>query len=358
MSRPIVAQLSVAALNHNIAAIRRKAAGKFIWGVVKADAYGHGLLNLLPTLGALDGLALLDPSAALEARAAGWTKKLLLIEGFFTADDIPELARSNIETVVHSLWQIAMLEENPTAEKIAVHVKLNSGMNRLGFRPEEVDGVLARLAKIANVRVVGFVNHFANSDLERNVAGKASVDSQLSRVARVHSNLAFSLSNSSAIFFHEIREEEVRAGIVLYGVSPNDVPEKELGLLPVMRLKTRVIAMQDLKEGDQVGYGSNFTAVKPMRIAVIACGYADGYLRHADTTRVVAIEGRLAPIVGNVSMDMITIDVTGIESAAVGSEVELWGEHIPVNSVAKASNTIGYELLCNVNPRVPRQIID
>ncbi|GAB1825530.1 alanine racemase [Turicimonas sp. TL08] len=360
MSRPIEALIDKHALQHNIALLREKAGKRFMWSVVKADAYGHGLHGLLDTFELTDGLALLDVDEAVAVRNLGWKKPVLLIEGFFTYDDLPKVDRYGIETLVHSDWQIEDLKKFSFENKVRVHIKLNSGMNRLGFLPARAKAVKEELEKIPMVEVVDFVTHFANSELTYPADGKLPVSGQLNNLVSLE-GLACDkcFSNSGAILWHpEAADGAVRAGIALYGVSPDgNKTSGELGLVPVMTLRAGILGTQNLQPGDAVGYGSKFVAKHPMRIAVLACGYADGYPRQKLEDRFVLIHGKKAPLVGSVSMDMITVDITDIPEAKPGDWAELWGKNLPVNEVAALHGTIGYELLANLNIRVKREFI-
>lgn len=357
MNRPIRAVIDTKNLAHNLSVLKSKAAERFFWAVVKANSYGHGLLNLLDAYDQYaDGLALLEPSTAKAVREKGWTKPILLIEGFFAAEDLDIVDQYDIQTVVHNDRQIQWLSEKNFSHKIKVHVKCNTGMNRLGFLPEKIDEAVNALNSIPNIEVVDVLAHFANSEITYKDDAPVSVPEQLSRLEMLRGKYKMCLSNTSAILWHpEAKDCAVRAGVAMYGVSPDgSINSEELNIKTVMTFESEVIAFQNLKVGDSCGYGSAFTAQRPTRLAVIACGYADGYPRMNVPGRVVVVNGKRAPVIGNVSMDMMTIDVTDIDGVELGSKVELWGPQLPVNEVAKVFKTIGYELLCDVNERVPR----
>lgn len=352
MPRPIVAEIDLEALRGNLAVMRSAARGRDVWAVVKANAYGHGLENAVKAFADADGLAVIDLTAADIARRAGWTKRILLLEGFFSAEDIPQLEALKVETIVHAPWQTAMLRAAEISD-IRVHVKVNSGMNRLGFRPAEAPAVAEELAAIPGVRVMGYVTHFANAEI-READAPFSAQRQLAAMGGLAEGRAC-LANTAAILFHpEVGGEAVRAGIALYGISPDpEMTSEALGIVPAMTLSSEIIAVQDIQPGEAVGYGSRWRAQRPSRIAVVACGYADGYPRAMPDGAPVWVEGRRAPIAGAVSMDMLAIDVTDIPEARVGSRAELWGRHINVNELARLCGTIGYELLCSLARRVP-----
>ena len=355
MSRPIYAEIDLNALRHNLARIRECAGDRDVWAVVKANAYGHGLENAVAAFADADGLATIDLCDAERARKSGWQKRILLLEGFFDEGDIEPLQRLKVETIIHSPWQIEILRRMKI-EDVRCHIKVNSGMNRLGFLPVEVNTVYDQLTSIPGVRVMGVVTHFANAEPSYSSDKPASVDKQLSRMGRLaHSATAACMANSAGILFHpEVGGNAVRGGIALYGVSPDShISSEELGLIPAMTLKAKIIAIQEISAGEAVGYGSRWVAKRPSRIAVVACGYADGYPRSMPDGAPVWVEGQIAPLAGAVSMDMLEIDVTDIPAAKLGCEVELWGRNLPVNRVAAACGTIGYELLCALARRVP-----
>lgn len=352
MPRPISAEIDLEALRHNLGVMRSKAAGRALWAVVKANAYGHGLDNAVTAFADADGLATIDLCDAEIVRRCGWHKRILLLEGFFDAADIEPLQTLKVETVVHSPWQIAILRAAKPKD-VRVHVKVNSGMNRLGFRPAEAPAAAAQLAAIPGVRVMDYVTHFANAE-QSAVHAPVTVADQLAAMGGLAREQAC-LANTGAILFHpEVQGQAVRAGVALYGVSPDEaVTSEALSLIPAMTLGAEIIALQQVSPGESVGYGSRWTAQRPSRIAVVACGYADGYPRSMPDGAPVWVEGSQAPLAGAVSMDMLTIDVTDIPEADVGSKVELWGRNIAVNDLARRCGTIGYELLCALARRVP-----
>ena len=358
MPRPITATIHLSALKHNYNIARQHGGVAKVWAVVKANAYGHGLAFAMRALQGADGLALVEVDGAVKIRESGWTKPVLLLEGFFHASDLPLVAQHQIEVAVHCNEQIGLLEHADFAadKVILVHLKVNTGMNRLGFKPVEIAGAYQRLSKIKAVRVVDLMMHFANADDEFNPG--LPIAEQLRQFeqakAALHgATLEFSLSNSAANLLHdEIKNDWVRAGIMLYGGSPGAADASAFGLLPAMTLRSELIALQTIRAGETVGYGSRFVATKSMRIGVVACGYADGYPRHAGDGTPVLVNGVRTSLVGRVSMDMITVDVTDIADAKVGSGVTLWGQGLPIDDVARAADTIGYELMCAVAQRV------
>jgi alanine racemase len=358
--RPIFARIDLAAMRHNVAAARARAGKRRIWAVVKADAYGHGIESVVQGFAQADGLALIDFEEARRARVAGWRKPILLLEGLFVPDDVASARELELTVVVHHAEQLELLERAPSGPPVKVYVKLNTGMNRLGFAPTQLPAVLARLATMPQAQLDGLSMHFANADRPDPAAGPVAMTEQLARFEQACAGIAAarSLSNSAALFLHApLAEDWVRPGIALYGATPDlGRPAAQLGLQPAMTLLTRLIGVRALAAGEAVGYGSRFIAARPTRIGIVACGYADGYPRHAPDGTPVAVDGQRVPLAGRVSMDMITVDLTDAPQAQVGSMVELWGAQVPIDEVAALAGTVGYELMCARAPRVPRVV--
>lgn len=357
MPRPILATIHLGALRANLARARAAAARRKLWAVIKANAYGHGIERAVQAFDAADGLALLDLAEAQRARAAGWSKAILLLEGFFDPVDLDLVQALRLETVVHGEAQLRMLEQAQIGSPIRVHIKLNSGMNRLGFRPQELPAVRERLAALAGVQVEGLVMHFANAD--RTHPGPVAVDDQMQALAAPWTcdGDGRCLANSAALLFQpQVGGDAVRAGIALYGSSPMEgLSRDSLGLAAGMTLSSQIIAVQRLAVGEAVGYGSRFVTQRPSRIGVVACGYADGYPRGAKDGTPVLVAGQRVGLAGRVSMDMITVDLTDAPQADLGSEVELWGSRLSIDEVAAGADTVGYELMCALADRVPVQ---
>lgn len=365
MSRPIQALLSRRAIAHNIGVARRRAPGAKVWAVLKADAYGHGLVRTVadggPAVADADGIAILETETATLLRELGWTKPILLLEGCFDANDLAAAARLDVTIGVHDDEQIAMLAAARVDRPLAVYLKMNSGMNRLGFVPDRFGDAHRRLRALPAVGTITLTTHFANADLAD------GVDDALAAFARGTAGLdgPRSLANSAAVLAHPTTHGDwVRPGIMIYGASPFATRgAAEFGLRPAMTLTSALIATQSLRAGDAVGYGHRFVADRAMRIGVVACGYADGYPRSAPDGTPVAVDGGSAgwvqtAVVGRVSMDMLTVDLTPAPEAHVGSAVELWGARVPVDDVARAAGSVGYELLCALAPRVPKITVD
>ena len=365
MPRPIEAVIHVDALAHNLARARSAAPGAKVWAVVKADAYGHGIERAFDGLRAADGFALLDLAEAERLRALGWRGPVLLLEGAFEPRDLDACSRLGLWHVVHREAQVDWLAAHKTDRPHHVFLKLESGMNRLGFEPAGFRSAWARLSALVQVDEIGLMTHFACADS----AGDAAVERPLAVFEQAARDLPGerSLCNSAALLRHAagsepIRGDWVRPGILLYGSSP-DFPAHGIAhwqLEPAMSLRAQVIALRQLAPGEAVGYGATFVAERPMRIGVVACGYADGYPRHAPTGTPVLVDGRRGRLVGRVSMDMLTVDLTELPQAGIGSEATLWGRAtapgaapLPIDEVAQAAGTIGYELMCALARRVP-----
>lgn len=351
MARPLFAQINLAALRSNVRRVRERTPGAQVLAVVKANAYGHGLKRVLPALDDTDGLALVELDAALTLREEHYSRRILMLEGFFAEAELPELANKRLATVVHDIEQVRMLETTILARPLEVFIKVNTGMNRLGFVPADVAGVCKRLASAPSVAALRLMMHFARSDEDDGLTEPMAAFEAACR------GLPYprSLANSAGIVrFPQVGGDFVRPGIMLYGASPFPYDTADmLGLQPVMTLRSAIIAVQDLKANESVGYGATYTASRPHRIGIVACGYADGYPRHAPNGTPVLVCGTKVRLAGRPSMDMLTVDLTEVPEAGVGSPVVLWGEGLAVDDVASAAATVGYELLCAVAPRVP-----
>ena len=358
MSRPIRARLDWTALRHNHNVVRRHAGAAQVWSVVKADAYGHGLLSAARALSeATDGFALVELEGAMALRDAGVVHPILMLEGHYQADELPLFAELELTPVLHTMWQVDALIDACLPRRQPVYLKLNTGMNRLGFDQVEFNAALDRLVMADCIESVTLMTHFADADEAR------GIEQQLQRFHAMTGGRALpvSLANSAALLhFPESIGDWVRPGIMLYGSSPFSATQSatELGLRPVMTLESELIAVRDLVPGDRVGYGGSFVAERTMRIGVVACGYADGYPRQAPTGTPVRIAGQCATTVGRVSMDKICIDLGDLAGkVGVGETVTLWGGegnmYLAADDVAAAAGTIAYELFCALAARVP-----
>jgi alanine racemase len=358
MPRPIQARIDLSAIRHNFDIAKayavRFGSGK-AWAVVKADAYGHGLMRVARALADVaDGFALLEVEAAVALREGGFRRPILLLEGFFDAQDLVACAEYGLTPVVHRLEQIRMIRDAALPVPLPIYLKLNTGMNRLGFLPEQMPAVRRELMEnpAPFVSSVTLMTHFAAADGER------GVEWQLERFRRMSAGweLPRSMANSAAILRYPetTAGSWARPGILLYGASPfADEEAARFGLRPAMTLSSRILAVQEIGPGEQVGYGGLFEASRPMRVGIVACGYADGYPRHAPNGTPILVAGKRTVSVGRVAMDMLACDLTDIPQAGAGSEVVLWGEGLPADEVAAAAGTISYELFCALARRVP-----
>ena len=365
MPRPIHATVHTDALRHNLAQLRAAAPGARLWAIVKANAYGHGIERAFDGLRGADGFALLDLAEAERVRALGWRGPILLLEGVFEPRDLELCSRLSIWHAVHCDEQIDWLATHKTHQPHRVFLKMNSGMNRLGFKPERFRAACARLQALPQVDEISFMTHFSDAD------GAKGIHAQMQTFERVTDGLPGerSVCNSAATLRHgqdaAVRGDWVRPGIAAYGGSP-DHPQHDAahwGLQPTMTLTAKLIAVSAIQAGDSVGYGSTFVADGAQRIGVVACGYADGYPRHAPTGTPVLVDGVRTRTLGRVSMDMLMVDLNPVPQAQIGSEVTLWGvSHsgtvLPIDDVAHAAGTVGYELMCALAPRVPVSVVD
>lgn len=360
MPRPVLATIHTAALGHNLARVRTAAPDARVWAVVKANAYGHGIERVFDALRSADGFALLDLAEAQRLRALDWRGPILLLEGCFEARDLELCSRLGLWHTIHCNEQIDMLAAHKTQTPHRVFLKMNTGMNRLGFKPERFRAAWVRLSALPQVEEISLMQHFPDADGPRGIAAQVKTFESVTHDLpgeRTLSNSAATLRHAAAL---RDKSDWVRPGIVLYGSAP-DFPAHsaaDWGLLPTMTLAARIIGVQQLAAGDTVGYGSSFTAEAPLRIGVVACGYADGYPRHCATGTPVLVNGVRCRMVGRVSMDMITVDLSPVPEAGVGSEVTLWGcagsgAVLPIDEVADSAGTVGYELMCALAARVP-----
>lgn len=353
MARPTSATIHNDALRHNLSQVRARAPRSRVMAVVKADGYGHGLERVARALQGADAFGVAALGDAERLRAAGLSQPIVLLSGFDAADDLPQLRRLNVETVVHHATQLAMLEQAPDGDPIRCWLKVDSGMHRLGFAPEDVRDAYARLrAMPAAADEVVLMNHFASSD---EFAGPQT-QAQMQLFAESTAGLEGprSLANSAAVLgWPAAHADWVRPGGALYGISVVDGSTgADFGLRPAMTLGTRLIAVNRVRKGERIGYSATWTAPEDMPIGVAAIGYGDGYPRHAPSGTRVLLNGRPADIVGRVSMDLMTLDLRQDPDAKPGDPVVLWGEGLPVESVAAAAGTIGYELVCSITRRV------
>ena len=351
MPRPLTARIDHDALRHNLALARSLAPDSRLMAVVKADGYGHGLLRVASALRTADAFAVLTLEDAVALRDAGYRHPVLLLQGFYEPVELPEIAARGLMVVVHEASQLDMLLAWKPTRPIDVHLKMNSGMNRLGLPPEQYRDAVARLQDWAGLGQLTLMTHFATADepagirwqMERFDAETRDIDAPRS------------LANSAALVRHDAaRSHWVRPGIMLYGVAPSvETAPGDLDLRPAMTLTSRIISVQQLAAGERLGYGGTFTADRPTRVGVVACGYGDGYPRHAGTGTPILVDGVRTRTLGRLSMDSLYVDITELPQAGVGSAVTLWGEGLPAQEVASAAGTIAYQLLCGITRRVP-----
>ena len=357
--RLATAEINLTALEKNLARIKQIAPNSKVMAVLKANAYGHGLVTIAQHLLEADAFAVARIDEALALRAGGLTKPIVLLEGFFEASDLPILLANNFETVIHDENQLTALEQANLEAPIATWLKIDTGMHRLGIEPEQLEPFYTRLKATKNAKKdVRLMTHFPCADDTENDKTLSQIKHFSQLVGSKHEQIC--LANSAGIIaWPDSHGDWIRPGLMLYGVSPmlNSVGSK-YALSAVMSLKTRVIAKRHIPAGERVGYGGRWQSQSATQLAVVAMGYGDGYPRHAREGTPVVINGQRYGIVGSVSMDMITVDIgEHNESVSVGDEVEMWGEHLPVEEVAQCADTIPYELLCNVTPRVSYQYI-
>jgi alanine racemase len=359
MPRPIRATISASALTHNFMVAKAYASGAKVWAVLKANAYGHGLERSARALEGADGFAVLDFQEAARLRLAGVAKPILMLEGFFKPVDIPLLHKYSLTPVIHNAEQVEMLRLAALPGEIDVYLKINTGMNRLGFTVDNLRAAYNALRMHPRVRGLTVMTHFADADGPAGIKAQLDWLNEQTRPIEGLGQAPRSMANSAALIrYPEARGDWVRPGIMLYGGSPFGHmgafgPAAPLDLKPAMTLSSELIATQQLQAGEHIGYGFSYEAVGEMTIGVVACGYGDGYPRHAPTGTPVLVNGKRTRIVGRVAMDMICVDISGIPGAYIGTPVTLWGEGLSADEVAAAAGTVSYELFCALAPRVP-----
>jgi alanine racemase len=357
VSRLIRAVIATRALRHNLSVIRERARGARVMAVVKANAYGHGLVPTALALGAADAFAVARLEEGLALRAAGITQPIVLLEGVFSAEQLLEAARHGFDLVVHDALQVELLEEMSGSHRFVLWIKIDTGMNRLGFAARAFPDALERLRRLEPPPLeIRLLTHLACADERDNRMTSA----QVARFREATRGLDYrvSIANSAGVLGTlQLNCDWVRPGLALYGASPfADCPAETLGLEPVMSLETSVIALRDVARGETVGYGATWSAPRDSRIAIVAAGYGDGLPRNLPGGTPVLIAGERAPLVGRVSMDMIAVDVSALAEVHVGTPVTLWGGALAVEEIARHAGTIPYELLCGVSQRVPLEL--
>jgi alanine racemase len=354
VSRLIRAVIDTHALRHNLSVIRARAAGARVIAVVKANAYGHGLTSTALALTGADALAVARLEEALALRAAGVDARILLLEGVFGAAQLEDAAHERLDLVVHDACQIELLERSDAARRLALWLKIDTGMNRLGFAPRDFPAALARIRALgAAPRELRLLTHLACANERDDRTTRAQLERF--RAATHGLDCEVSIANSAGLFGAvPLGCHWVRPGLALYGASPfADRSAEALGLKPVMTLMSSVIALRRVARGEAVGYGGAWVAARDSLIAIVAAGYGDGVHRSLSAAAAVLVNGVRAPLAGRVSMDMLAVDVSALRGVRVGTPVVLWGEGLPVEEAAQHAGTIAYELLCSVSGRVP-----
>ncbi|MDE3010668.1 MAG: alanine racemase [Pseudomonadota bacterium] len=364
MPRPLHARIDLSALRSNLARVRALAPQAQVLAVIKADGYGHGMPACAQALAA-DGYALLTLEEAYGVRDLGISRPVVLLEGIFHERDLADLRATAATPVIHHAEQIRMLELSALPPPARVFLKVDTGMHRLGFLPELAAAALARLQRVAGIEQVVLMMHYACAD---EAGGAAEAVRRMQALRAGHPGLAAlptSFANSAAVMAAEVFGDDaaplhgdwVRPGIMLYGASPiAHCSAASLGLKPVMQLASELIAVRQVEADEAIGYGATFRCERTLRVGVVACGYADGYPRHAPTGTPVLVDGQRTRLLGRVSMDMLCVDLELLPHAAVGTRVELFGPGLPVDEVAAAAGTIPYEILTAIARRVPRQL--
>lgn len=368
MPRPISATIHIEAFKHNIQRLKQSNPQSNLWAVVKANAYGHGIERVYEGIQAADGIALLDLEEAIRVRQLGWRGPILLLEGVFEPRDLEICSRYQLWHTVHCNEQIDMLAAHKTHTGHRVFLKMNSGMNRLGFAPQSYKSAWTRLNALPQVDEISLMTHFSDSDHVEGITKPMEIFQNITQDLPGEKTVC----NSAATLLHLPQHQStthqhlnaasdwIRPGIAMYGASP-DYPQhtaSEWGLQPTMSLSAKIIGTQDLQPGDTVGYGSSFKADKVMRIGIVACGYADGYPRICPTGTPVLVDGQPSQTIGRVSMDMLCVDLSHLPNSRIGSWVTLWGKAsngaiVSIDEVAAKAQTLGYELMCSVTQRVP-----
>lgn len=351
--RPTQICIDASALVHNLNCIKRQAPQSHVLAMVKANAYGCGIQNVISELeGRVDAFGVISIGEAQAIRKLGSLTPCVIIQGVFTPEEWQIAMRENFICAIHQSQQLTWLLQTPLPQPVTVWIKLNSGMNRLGFQFQEIEPVIQALMDCPWVKMpLTLMTHFANADLPNDALTPRQLH-LFNQLSQKFPQLQTSLANSAAIFQHLATGDIIRPGISLYGVSPfSDTSGRELGLRPVMRFTSRLMHSYCIEAGESVGYGSQWVANRPSRLGIIPVGYGDGYPRVVQTNTPVWIQGNLAPIVGRISMDSMVVDLTDLPQVKVQDPVELWGENLPVERIAQAANTIPYELLCKVIAR-------
>lgn len=363
MTRAARAVINLTALQHNLQRARAAAPRSLQFAIIKANGYGHGMVAVAKALSDADGFGVASVEEALELRSAGVDQPILLLEGFFHADELEQIRENRLQIVVHHETHLSVLEDysskhDCSGDPIAAWLKVDTGMHRLGFDCDEIEKVYRRLSACECVeKPIRFMTHLANADDLNDRKSQQQID--LFKTLLSDQDIERSIANSAGILgWLGSYSDIARPGILLYGVSPflNETAS-DRGLLPVMTLVSEVIAVKQCKKGDTVGYGGEWVCPEDMTVGVIGIGYGDGYPRHAKTGTPVLVNGERVPLIGRVSMDMICVDLRTQTSVKTGDRVILWGDGLPAEEIADSASTIAYDLFCGVTARVPREYV-
>lgn len=354
MSRGIRVRIDRSAFKHNLRRARELAPDSRVMAVVKGDGYGHGLVEAARCLRDPDAFAVESVAEAVRLRETGFRHAIVLLSGFHDAAELETIAWRRLSPVVHHQWQIDALAREQLRYVVGVWVKIDSGMHRVGFSPSDVPEMLDHLERVSDVRIEGLMSHLASADDPDDPATRLQY--RTFSEAAAGRSYPLSLANSPAVLEWPVTHLDwIRPGMMLYGCSPvKDRDESTYDLRPVMTLESRIIATKTIPAGGAIGYGGSWVCEAATRVGVLMCGYGDGYPRHAPSDTPVWVNGRTSRTLGRVSMDLMTIDLTGCDDVQVGDWVELWGKHVPASTVARHAGTIPYELVTRVTRRVPR----
>lgn len=353
MTRPALVEIDFDALRHNLSAVKQRAPKSKVIAMIKANAYGHGLVRVAQALKEADAFGVAGIDEAIILRRSGVENPIVVMAGFFSPDELYELERLHFSVVLHTEEQIRILEHARLTSPLNVWLKINTGMHRLGFHPSRIEEIYRRLLNCSAIqRPIGFMTHFSDADNKENKKTERQI--QLFHETVRDYDGERSLANSAGIInFPEAFADWIRPGLMLYGISPiAGKTGKDFGLQPVMTLRSKIIGIRKQNKGDEIGYSSSFVCSENMLVGIIAMGYGDGYLFHVSTGTPVLVKSALCRVVGRVAMDMIAVDLSAYPDAKIGDDVVLWGKGLPVEEIALAARTIPYELVCGIARRV------
>lgn len=346
-----------AAIKHNLQQVRKLVPSAKVMAVIKADGYGHSMETVAAALEAADEFAVTCLDDVARLRSQGFGKPITMLSSTFTVDDLHRMPAQQVRPVVYDLGQLSSLSELDDSANLDLWLKVDTGMGRLGFCIEDAHLIAARLLSHRGISSVSAMTHLSNADIPDHPSNQRQIKSFL-KFAQAHDFKELSIMNSAGVVaFADQAQDVIRPGVILYGISPRvGVAAHNLNLRPAMTFKSTLISVKRLPVGSQIGYGSEYTLDSDSRVGVVACGYADGYPRHALSGTPVLINGMIVPLIGRVSMDLITVELGDVK-AQVGDDVILWGNDNPVENIAELSETIAYELVCGITPRVERLVI-